>query len=76
MGVLAAGFTTLCLYVGEVATAEPSKCLTETKCQPIVETDCSCVGEKQTEVTHAKVKYRPHSGHTKSHLLTIQQADI
>lgn len=76
MGALAAGFTALCLYVGEVATAEPSKCLTETKCQPIVEADCSCVGEKQTEVTHAKVKYRPHSGHTKSHLLTIQQADI
>lgn len=71
MGALAAGFTALCLYVGEVATAKPSKCLTETKCQPIVETDCSCVGEKQTEV-----KYRPHSGHTKSHLLTIQQADI
>lgn len=56
MGAQAAGFTALRLHVGEAATAEPPKCLTETKCQPIVKTDGACAGEKQTGVTDSTHK--------------------
>lgn len=41
-GTLAAGFTALCLHVWQVATTQPAKSLTETKCESVTETNCFC----------------------------------
>lgn len=44
-GTLAAGFAALCLHVGQVATTQPAKSLTETKRESITDTSGSRGGD-------------------------------